>query len=351
LTPFAERVTRLAESEELDVFGFAPDGVELAAGQIQGHRWLGPDRGWTAVRTEFPDVLWNRYFPRDQDELMGALQAEGVPFINNSSLDKWEACRCLAAHGGPISEHLPQTRLLTDARVALEMLEQHAVVYIKPVCGSIGRGIIRMERESPRTMRLTYVSRDTDRLRQVYATEEQLTRWVVSRQRTGRFIVQQGLALAVVDGRPADVRVLVQKDAAARWHVTGMGARLAGHGRFTANLHTGGEGIPVAVLAEVVAPESRARQAALIAELERLALQTAQAAEQCAGPLGEIGLDLGVDQRGRTWYIELNGQPGRAIFEHLGRWDLAELAHLRPIQYARRLAGRKTARVAGHTAT
>jgi hypothetical protein len=188
-------------------------------------------------------------------------------------------------------------------------------------------------------------------MRQVYASEEQLSRWLTGRHRKGRFIVQQGLALTLLNGRPADVRALVQKDGAGRWQVTGMGARLAGLGRFTANLHTGGEGIPVETLAEAVSPDSPVRQQALIAELEQLALQAAQAAEHCAGPMGEIGLDLGVDQQGRTWYIEQNGQPGRAIFAHLGRRDLEELAHLRPIQYARHLAGRKTARVAGYAAT
>mgnify|MGYP003940659699 CR=1 FL=1 len=67
--------------------------------------------------------------------------------------------------------------------------------------------------------------------------------------------------------------------------------------------------------------------------------------------MGELGLDFGIDRGGRIWLIEGNGQPGRTIFEHMGRMDLADLAHLRPVQYAKFLAARKGAGTAAAQAT
>jgi hypothetical protein len=349
LTPFARAVSTLARPDDVDVVVFSPEDVDLARKRVRVRRWLGADAGWIQGEAPLPDVVWNRYFRRDQEGLIQALQAEAIPFINGEQLNKWEAYKCLTACDGRIREHLPYTRLLSQASTVLEMLEDNPVVYIKPVSGSVGRGIIQARREGPRVMRLAYVSRETGAVRETYATEEQFDRWLEAGGRTGRCIAQQGLQLNVFHGRPADVRVLVQKDGAGLWQVTGMACRVAGQGRFTANLHTGGQGVPVEALAEAVFPESAARQMAVLNQLEELSLLAASCVEGCTGLLGELGLDFGIDHRGQIWCIEQNWLPGRSIFEHLGRWDLSDLAHLRPVQYARYLVKTATSQPARKT--
>jgi len=55
-------------------------------------------------------------------------------------------------------------------------------------------------------------------------------------------------------------------------------------------------------------------------------------------PLGEIGLDLGVDRRGRVWLIEVNAKPFRKVFD-AGPKRRVFLSFRRPMAYARYLAG------------
>ncbi len=347
LTRFAQTVTLLARAENVDVIGFDADDVDVHRGCVCGKRFVDPVRGWVTEKTGLPDVVWNRYFMRDEEDLFDQLQEAGVPLLNERNLNKWEAYCALLADGR-VRPHLPETARLTDAGVAMRMLERHPVIYIKPVAGSVGRGIVRAQLEGPGLVRLQYVSRETEKLREVFATDSQIQQWLEHRYRSQRFLVQQGLSLQVFHGRPADVRVLAQKDGSGRWRVTGMGARVAAHGRFTANLHTGGHGVPVELLLEAVCPRDAARRRRLAAQLAELALVTAERLERRAGRLGELGLDFGVDHRGNIWYIEQNAQPGRTLFEHLGRPEIWELAHLRPVQYskylARKIAGSRTRR-------
>lgn len=56
------------------------------------------------------------------------------------------------------------------------------------------------------------------------------------------------------------------------------------------------------------------------------------------GPLGEVGLDLGVDRRGRVWLIEVNAKPYRKVTD-AGPKRQVWLSFRRPMQYARHLAG------------
>jgi hypothetical protein len=350
LTAFARKVSDLGRSAGVGVVAFSPGDVDLLRGRVNGSRYLGLRQGWRETREELPDVLWNRYYGRDEADLLQGVQRLGVTLINEPGLGKWDAHLCLAAHP-MLKEHLPETRVLADSYAALEMLQRWPAVFFKPVNGSVGRGIIRVTRDGGGLLRLEYVAADTGQMKEEYAAPEQLDRWLSRDGRAGRYIVQQGLDLSVFHGRPADVRILMQKDGSGRWQLTGMGARVAAHGRFTTNLHTGGSGVPVEMLADAVFPADQQRQAELIDRLEMLGLVTACRLEERAGPMGEVGLDFGIESGGSIWYIEQNAQPGRTIFETLGRSDLSALAHLRPIQYAARLAATKSAKAAGHPST
>jgi hypothetical protein len=349
LTPFVQTVTRLAGREGVAVSAFDPEDVDRRRRLVAAWRWEEDASSWRVEWQRLPDVVWNRYYGRDATHLLAALQRLGISLLNEGGLNKWDAYQCLRKDP-VLAPHLPQTRLLSSAADALALLDEFPVAFLKPVAGSVGRGIIRTSRENGNILRLEYMSARTGRLREVFASPYQLDRWI-ERRRGAAYIAQQGLNLAIFHGRPADVRVLVQKDSAGRWQVTGMGARVAAHGRFTANLHTGGQGVPVEMLAEALFSRADGRRRQLLDDLQGLALNAANAIERQVGALGELGLDFGVEAGGHIWYIEQNGQPGRAIFEHLGRRDLTDLAHLRPVQYARHLCTIKSAKAAGHPST
>jgi len=346
LTPFARRVIGMARSEGVSALGIDPDDVDLITGRVRG--LLLKDGRWAPAAGPLPDVLWNRYFRRDQDDLIQAFSRLGIPLLNEIGLNKWEAYRLLRADP-LLRKHLPETRLLRDGADIIDLAARYPSVFIKPIAGSVGRGIIRAVYQPTGLIKLAYVSVETGQLREIEGTTAQVDHW--AQQREGSYIVQQGLDLSVFYGRATDVRVLLQKDGEGRWQVTGMGARVAAPDRFTANLHTGGHGVSLSLMADAIFPGDADRQAALELELHALAVRTADMVDAAAGPMGELGLDFGVDSGGRIWYIEQNAQPGRALFEHMGREDLAELAHRRPLQYARYLAHAKSARAAGHQET
>jgi hypothetical protein len=335
LTPFAELVTRLAQTEGVQVYAMDPDDVDPDDETIDALQFT--EAGWRECREPLPDVFWNRYFKRDEGHVVQGLRRRGVRPINEGVLDKWQAYRCLKEDPGSLRSCLPETARLSGAEVALEMLQRHPVIFIKPAGGSVGRGIMRGTAAAAGLLHLQYISTETDGPREVLVKPEQLDRWIARRERAYRYIVQQGLDLAVMDGQPADLRVLVQKDHSGGWSVTGMGARVGARGRFTTNLHTGGQGIPVERLFQSLLPGAVTEQQALLTQLERLALEAALQVERQVGSMGEIGFDFGIDRSSKIWYIEQNAQPGRAIFTHLGRQDLFELAHLRPILYAKYL--------------
>ncbi|HYG57073.1 MAG TPA: YheC/YheD family protein [Symbiobacteriaceae bacterium] len=347
LTRFLQTLTEVAAGERVTVFAFEPGDVDVARQRVKATRWLASQGRWATREVGLPAVVWNRYYRKDEEALIRAFMRLGIPLVNEGALSKWDAYEWLTQDSA-LLPHLPETRLLEGARTVKEMLGRYPVVFLKPSVGSIGRGIVRVHVDPGGLMCLAYVPAGSKELQEIYATPDQLERWVAQRNPPGQYIVQQGLDLAVYEGRPADVRVLAQKDGRGIWRVTGMGCRVAARGRFTANLHTGGQGVPVEQLAEALFAGQANRQARLKTDLSALSLTTAIQVEAAIGSMGELGLDFGVDTAGKIWCIEQNAQPGRGIFEHLGRKDLWETAFRRPVQYARHLATTMSVRTAGH---
>lgn len=341
-TPFAERIASLARELGVEVVGLDPDDFDERSGILMAARFR-RGGGWSFAETGLPDVAWDRTFQWDGGKHLRPFRRRRIPLVNQRRLDKWETHLTLASTPR-LRPYLPETERAVSADQLREMLDRHPRLFLKPITGSVGRGIVQVSRGGVGSLLLRYVSEEAEGLREVIASPGQLDRWLA--RHPGRYLVQQGLDLRVWGERPADLRALVQKDGKGRWALTGMGVRLAANGRFTTNLHTGGDCVPA---------ESLIRRLELpghfLGDMEQTALAIARAIDRAADGVGELGLDFGMDRGGRVWFIEQNGQPGRSIFQRLGRPDLSEQAHRRPVEYALHLAGTRSAKKSPEAAT
>ncbi|HCC32454.1 MAG TPA: hypothetical protein DEQ28_00890, partial [Clostridiales bacterium] len=82
------------------------------------------------------------------------------------------------------------------------------------------------------------------------------------------------------------------------------------------------------------------RGRAIVHRVRNTALTITPLIEAALGmTLGELGLDLGVDRTGRIWLLEVNSRPWRTVNPERGSIARTRLALLRPLAYARCLAG------------
>lgn len=343
-TAFAERLSELGRSLGVQVIGFGPADLAPARAEIPASIFI-PGAGWWLDRMPLPDVCCLRCTRPDGLAAQRYLRSMGVPSINSGSLDKWESYTLLQQNP-VLGGILPETRLLTGPEVLEEMVGRYGCAYLKPVRGSIGRGIARFTPAGPGELVCECLPSGEKGVRRRSVDRTRLARWLSSYPSRRRMIVQQGLPLAVFDGRVADVRALVQKDGTGRWQITGMGVRVGAPGLFTANLSTGGQALrPEALLSRIHPGDPRAQQR-LAQQLAGLSLRICHAVEAATGSLGELGIDLGIDRSGRVWYIEQNSQPGRTIFARLGDHERSRLSYVRLLEYARFLAAQETGRFA-----
>ncbi|MDP4098443.1 YheC/YheD family protein [Paenibacillus sp. P96] len=211
---------------------------------------------------------------------------------------KWLKTEALLRNGY-IAAHIPQTAKYSPEHLKW-MLERYKFVFIKPVKGGGGHGVIKVARYASGYY--------CTRLSQTYycAHFEELKKVLSAIKLRRPYLIQQGIELATIQGRPIDYRIKTVKNG-EQWEFRSMVGRLARPGLVITNLCKGGtllpgrEGLRRSLKGISVSAKRREMR-----ELTRLCISVLEG--QFPG-VGELGFDYGLDRRGRIWILEVNTRP------------------------------------------
>lgn len=310
-------IIRAGREHGVLVYVFSPGGVDWRRRQVLGWRVSaqGP-RHWHARWFPMPDVVYNRVPTRTAEgkpsvrECLRRLRREldGRVF-NPHYLNKAVLSRALG-RDPELAGHLPATIPLRDGARLRQFVEEHGRVYLKAVGGSLGNGTMEISPGARGRWRLRY-NPSFGRTRTAYLPSWDALWDAVTRLVRGRpYLAQQAIRLAKVNGRPFDLRLLVQKEPSGQWRFTGGAARVAGPGQITTHVPRGGRRMPMDEALVTAFGDGAAR--ILSARAAALAERAARAMEASLGrDFMEMSLDLGIDDRQRLWIFELNSKPLR----------------------------------------
>ncbi|MFD1773183.1 YheC/YheD family protein [Paenibacillus rhizophilus] len=322
----------------LDVFVFTPMDVDSGKQRIYAMVFDPATGEWSRKWRTFPDMIYDRCriqrSVRFQQLLQFRSRYNHLTFLNRPLRNKWTIHQTFSQKSR-FRQHMPDTLLYHSSADLHRMLRVSPVVYIKPINGTGGRGILRIERlKEPRGMFDIQGRRQNRRIIQprrvsLARLESIVRQWCIS----GRFLVQQGIPLRLPGGRFHDYRMLVQKNSQGNWALTGIAGRVGAAKSVTSNLHGGGH----AVRAETLLKEwlgSSEKAAKAIQSAEKLGLDAAAFLEDSFGTLCELALDLAIDREGRIYVLEVNPKPAREVFSRAGERETYRKALKQPLEYA-----------------
>ncbi len=318
-------------------FGFSCQDVNLSKGTIKGYSYS--NNIWKAGIYKLPNVIYPRQKAHSnrQNELRKILGNKGCQFLNPPLLGKWESYKILSQNSA-LQQYLPDTRLLSNFRQVEAMIKSYRAVYLKPANGMQGKRIIRVSKPTnSKSYQYQYQMNDITvqgTAKTLVHLERRLKRIMANKT----YIVQQQIKLLKIKNSIADMRIMVQKNEEGKWEITGKAFRIGKAGSITSNISRGGRGCQVNSLLGEIFNDTREVDR-IIEEADLLALRIAQSIEPSHSPIGELGIDIGVDQNGRLWFIEANLKPARQVFSLIGEAETRLLTVQKPILYARYLAG------------
>lgn len=222
---------------------------------------------------------------------------------------KWAKTEALLS-SPELRSRVPDTRRF-DKETVRGMLDEHGMIYVKPVNGTYGRGVIRLGRQLDPEGVYTLQAGEKQI---VFSSFEEMYDTLLRMKRPRPYLSQQGIELLKRGGRRFDFRVMVQMSPAGRWETTGIIGRLAHPRKIVTNYHAGGTPMPLERLMKAHLEAAGRTVGDYSRELSKLGEDVAVTLGTRFPGLKEIGIDVAVDTELMPWILEVNTLPDPYIF-------------------------------------
>jgi hypothetical protein len=197
-----------------------------------------------------------------------------------------------------LCSHVPETHWFSKGQLE-RMLHSHSVVYVKPNKGRKGIGIYRLKLLSDSICELSFKNTSKQ-----LSFSEALDELVSLLDPAKSYLVQEGIDLATYDKCPFHIRVVMQKPM-NRWQLSIMSGIVAKK----ENSVVTNRGCRELSIEEVLQlNDQELNPMHTLRQLTDISHQIAYILGSQL-PLLLIGLDIGIDKKGKIWFIEANTKP------------------------------------------
>lgn len=310
-SPYLTKIAEHALNKNVRTCFFSPN--QLSAPMLSGRVYSPDKKIWEDTSFSLPSFIYDRcYYGNKEAHLFkthtdALKQREDVHFLGYGLPDKWEVYKTLSSIP-ELQSYFPSTKKLTSVSFLLSHFHHHNNWLIKPVNGSQGRGLIKVERLSGQYV-VKEVVQPGEKLF-VFRSHGQLKKWLHTRMKHAEYIFQPYLPLQNKKNIPFDLRVFLQKNDEGKWTERVRVIRTGPKNHITSNLAGGGEMLPFSVLLQGV-PSSKRKK--LEDHLQIIAEILPPALESNIKPLFELGIDIGIDPDYNLWILDINSKPGHKI--------------------------------------
>ncbi|WP_432360995.1 YheC/YheD family protein [Sporosarcina sp. UB5] len=227
------------------------------------------------------------------------------------SKSKWSQHQLLTSIK-KLRNYLPNTQLFTPP-IFFRFIEKYKQVILKPCHGQWGIGIVQVKLSEKDLFEV-----HNERSKHTVIGKSELIEYLENNFLYKQsYIIQERINLATINKNVFDIRAMVQrKDGGNEWEVTAKLAKVAAKNYFVTNVI--GSLLPVEkALQEAsingLVPEN------IIGKINFVCLKAARLLGKQYPELTRIGMDIGVDHRGKIWLFETNLVPDINIFKRFNK--------------------------------
>ena len=331
--------------EGVEIFVFSTGGISWWNKKIKGLGYDADEKKWKPEIFDFPDAVYDRAtFPEKEKEIGHEVRKRlreeyNIIFLNSKHyFNKWETHKCLSLNR-LLRSFLPPTEIYSHPFILEKFLNRYKTVYIKDSAGRLGRNIFKIQKDD-RGLYIGFIQKDQGIYR--YKLDlESLNDRIINNELEGKtLIIQKGIELARLKNKPFDIRILVQKNGSGKWEVIDKSLRVAvSKDSVVTNISAGGEAKKFREVIPMVFP---GLEDDIEKQINTMSISICNCLEKKYGPLGELGIDAALDEKGKVWLLEVNGKPAKSCIHNSNDLELIHTAYSNIIRYFKYLAAGST---------
>lgn len=284
--------------EELNglLFVYSEDNINFADFEITGYLF---DKNhpnlWKKCKLPFPGASFRRAELSSQT-LKKMVSSLGKSFFNTEYFDKWQFYKWISSDMELI-KYLPETVNQINFQTLNSFIEKYGGVYLKPRNGSRGKGIHYIEKENSHYQWISNYYEDIK-----FFSEKEID---LELAKYKYFLLQAPIFLQPYENRMVDYRVLLQKNGTGYWQCTGIIARFGKPDGITANFKENGYALDGFEALKIQFGYEDVRAFQKYQEIVSICTKIAHQIDR-KGSFADFGIDIGIDQEGKIWVIEIN---------------------------------------------
>lgn len=312
-------------------FVFAENDVNSVKKEIKGYYFHPRKQAWVAAKFPLPNAVMISKSSMSRRGYNYFTNIIGQKVFYSDHLSKWYQYKKLSEHPS-LSNYVPKTKKLVNKHSFMEMINEYGAVYLKPNQSYQGKGIIKIEK-----------SGDAYKLQNIHGhikmifQEHILLKYVTYKMKQ-KYLIQQAIPFTVGESI-IDFRLYLQKNKEKQWGSPGMMARIGKKGSIITNANHRIDVLPSYYAFARYYGLTNNQIFTLQNEMTNICKKAAKYIEQCGHHLGDIALDLVVDNDLKIWILEFQGGYGAEIKERNMPSKLYEKLMITPLEYAKSLAG------------
>ncbi|RXT07194.1 YheC/YheD family protein [Ammoniphilus sp. CFH 90114] len=218
-------------------------------------------------------------------------------YKSNSIDGKLRVYRYLSAYPH-INTHQPYTVQMDKTKLK-KCIKKYGLIYVKPNIGSHGEGIFQIKKKDKKNLLLR-----TTKQKKTFKNVSSLYKYLKAHSKR-LMAIQQGISLELANGKPYDIRSMVQRKPGAPWTSTGIFTKVGAKGKIVTNYSQGGQIVLLDhVFKSIGLPPKKRKQR--FKKLKAVSLAVAQALSAAQSGMYEMGIDFAFDKKGRLWILEVN---------------------------------------------
>ncbi|WP_179298739.1 YheC/YheD family endospore coat-associated protein [Evansella halocellulosilytica] len=300
---YIDEVAKICSVNDITVYQFTPFSWNQKTDEVHGYYFNKTTETWEKKTFSLPTYIYDRCFYPTNKELKKKCHTivirlkKRAKFIGEGFPNKWKVYQWLIENER-LAHYIPTSAILNKESF-LSFLIKYRSIALKPIFGAGGQGFYKISYEDGRTL----IQSGDNSFSQMF--HEQLQD-VYEQLHTNHFIepylIQPFLPLTK-NNVPFDLRVVMQKRSPNVWKMIGMGYRFGKKGTLISNLTSGGH-----VKKNVHIP--KAQKSEFKRMFKTIKEELPKQIEKHHPAVFEIGIDIGIEENGQMWILEVNSKPG-----------------------------------------
>ncbi|UVI28637.1 YheC/YheD family protein [Paenibacillus spongiae] len=291
------------------------------------------ENSWNKGVFPYPNTI----FARCGIPLESAREIEkiiGFKVFNTINFNKWEEW-CVLNTEPQLEKHLPDTCLVNGPEIINDYLGKYNCVFLKPVIGSTSNGVVRAKYSDKSIDVVCTLNHETHRKK--FATANDLWRWIRTDVSKANYVVQQRIRTVKWKKKLTGIRLNMAKDGSGKWEnclLIGLRALNGSHIAYSRGYDPAEIMIEIDSLLMELQKKGIHDAKRLKNTIIQLGMDICHFFDRCGYHVADIGIDLGIDNKGKIWIFEVNRRP--YPYYNFPVYDKSITA---PLEYAVHLAG------------